>query len=187
MNRQYLLFTLIGLLSAVGGGLFYQSFNSSPEIYSVEKMDLDRVNSLPSIHFDDIALNDLTGQSRHLQEWDSPLLMVNFWAPWCAPCRREIPALKELQTSFSDQLQIIGLSFDSQQRVSAFNQQHNINYPLLLVQHEASMVNRYFGNGSGALPFTALLNPQRQIIYKHHGEITREELEKQIKTALEVH
>jgi len=82
-------------------------------------------------------------------------------------------------------LQVIGLSFDSQERVIAFNEQYSINYPLVLVQHEAGMINRYFGNSSGALPFTALLNQQRQIIFQHHGEINKADLEKQIMNALE--
>jgi len=137
-----------------------------------------------TLSFDEIVLNDLQSKPRYLSEWDSPLLIVNFWAPWCPPCRREIPALVDIQQTYQENVQLIGLSFDSPQNVTMFNDKYPMNYPLLIVQRESSEINTYFGNNSRALPYTAILNQQREIVFQHSGEISREQLEKQIKTLL---
>ena len=137
-----------------------------------------------ALSFDKIVLNDLQTKPRYLKEWKSPLLIVNFWAPWCPPCRREIPALVDIQQTYQQNVQLIGLSFDSPQKVTEFNDKYPMNYPLLIVQRESSQINKYFGNDSRALPFTAILNEQREIVFQHSGEISKEQLENQIKALL---
>ncbi len=190
MNRNILLIISIGLLSAVAGVTMFSFTMKQPEFISASVNS----NSAPhksvgtvkpvALSFDKIVLNDLQTKPRYLNEWKSPLLIVNFWAPWCPPCRREIPALVDIQQTYQQNVQLIGLSFDSQQRVTEFNDKYPMNYPLLIVQRESSEINKYFGNNSRALPFTAILNEQREIVFQHSGEISKEQLENQIKALL---
>ena len=184
MNRQIILVIALSLISALGGAVLYTSLYSKPQIVSAERNPAMQTDNTRPVSFNDLVLNDLDGLAHRLSEWQKPILLVNFWAPWCAPCRREIPDLIELQKIHADDLQIIGLSFDSRKNVAEFQQQHEIPYPLLLVNSEATLVNHFFGNNSGALPFSVILNQQREIIYQHHGEISKAELENQISTLL---
>ncbi len=189
-DRNLVLVLIFSLISVVAGVAFYRLTMEQPEFISARtNVDATPYRSTdplkPTIpDFKNIVLNDLEMSPRHLSEWKNPVLIVNFWAPWCPPCLREIPALVELQQTYQQQIQLIGLSFDTQQNVAAFSEKSPINYPLLLVQKESTMINSYFSNNTRALPFTAILNEQREIIFSHNGEITKEMLETQIKALL---
>lgn len=128
------------------------------------------------ISLEAIPLTDLDGNQKLLGNWHQPVLVVNFWAPWCAPCRQEIPALIALQTEFPDQLQVIGLALDSEHNVRHFASEYAMNYPSFLAGHRISMYNAAFTNNSGSLPFTAIIDQQRKIHYKHTGEVTLKQL-----------
>ena len=189
-DRSLIVILVISLISAVAGVVFYRSTMVQPDFISAST----NVNSTPhsstnaikpvNLTFDQIVLNDLQTQPHKLSEWNSPILIVNFWAPWCPPCRREIPALVDLQQTYQDKMQLIGLSFDTQKNVADFSTKYPMNYPLLLVQSEASQINQFFGNNSQALPFTAILNKQREIVFQHSGEISKQQLEAEIKALL---
>mgnify|MGYP002633158697 CR=1 FL=1 len=187
MNRELVLIVSISLLSALAGMWFYLSNNAQTEYLSSSEINAtnnrDTNNSAAALSFDDIVLNDLDNKPQFLTQWEKPILILNFWAPWCAPCRREIPALIEIQNSYSEKVQIVGLSFDNNENVRSFSQEYAINYPLLIVNKEAALLNRYFGNQSGGLPFTVILDQNRNIQLQHSGEITEKSIQKQI-TAL---
>ncbi|MCP3689830.1 MAG: TlpA family protein disulfide reductase [Gammaproteobacteria bacterium] len=108
------------------------------------------------------------------------MLIVNFWAPWCVPCRREIPALVEIQRQFEGKVQILGLALDSVENIRAFEADQMMNYPSFLVGAEIPMYSNAFGNTSGGLPFTAILDRERKIRYVHNGELTTEQLHEKI-------
>lgn len=190
MNREIVIILAVSLLSVVAGITLYRYTLHQPEFVSARPSsqlaapDQQASQQPQTLEYDQIVLNDLQNQPHYLSEWTKPVQIVNFWAPWCAPCRREIPALVDLQKSYQDKVQFIGLSFDSVENVINFKNKYPLNYPLLLVQREASQINQFFGNSSAGLPFTAILNEQREIVYQHVGEISREQLEEQIKALL---
>ncbi len=188
MSRQRLPLLLISIVAAVAGVALYFILNQPPGLISAKRSpDTDNshaADKMPQLRFDDIVLKDLAYKPRHLSDWKQPVLVINFWAPWCAPCRREVPALIELQKANAENMQIIGLSFDAVENVVSFQQKYHMNYPLLLVQAESSQINQYFGNSSRALPFTAILNAQREIVYRHNGEVTQQQLQQQIDNLL---
>lgn len=184
MNRERALILAVSLIALIAGAIVFRFSLQQPEFISAAPVKMPPDSEDTTLTYEHIILNDLNNQPRTLAEWDKPLQVINMWAPWCAPCRREIPALVELQQTYANELQIIGLSFDSTSNVIKFKQNININYPLLMVQSESSKINRFFGNDSGGLPFTAILNSRREIIFRHSGEISRQALEKQIKTLL---
>ncbi len=179
MNRQTLLVLVISLASALAGLTLYH-YTAAPPLVSAANATTGVARYTAPRHFADITLKDLTYKPRHLSDWKKPVLVINFWAPWCAPCRREIPALIKLQKANRDTMQLIGLSFDAVENVANFQHKYKINYPLLLVQSESTAINQFFGNKTGALPFTAILNDRREIVFRHSGEVTQQLMQQQI-------
>jgi len=186
MKRDTLIVAAISLVSVLAGSLIYRYTFFEPQYVSAKPALVEDSGSHPvdTVSYDEIVLNDLNNKPRHLEDWKQPVQVINFWAPWCAPCRREIPALVDMQNTYQGSIQLIGLSFDSPENVIDFKNKYPINYPLLLVQHEATQINQYFGNNSSALPFTVILNRDREIVFRHAGEISGELLEQEIKALL---
>ncbi|NIP73774.1 MAG: TlpA family protein disulfide reductase [Gammaproteobacteria bacterium] len=124
-------------------------------------------------------LADLSGRMRHIREWDGKVIVLNFWATWCPPCKREIPTLVELQDSYSAQgLQIIGVAIDQRQLVQEFSDYMGVNYPVLVGETDATEVTKQYGNLYGQLPFTAFIDREGRIVEVKRGEIKREEAER---------
>lgn len=132
-----------------------------------------------------IPLTDLDKRQTVLRDWQRQLLVVNFWAPWCAPCRREIPSLIKVHDEYKSKgVSILGIAYDNESQVRRFADEYNINYPLFLSSNRAAMYNAALGNPSGSLPFTALLDRELRIIYRHNGELTLDELRAQLEQHL---
>jgi thiol-disulfide isomerase/thioredoxin len=137
------------------------------------------------IELHSIPLFDLAGQQTTIGDWKGDILIVNFWAPWCAPCRREVPGLIKTQLEYTQQgVSVLGIAFDSEPQVSRFAADYQINYPLFLVGNRAAMYNTAFGNSSGSLPFTALLDRNQRILFQHNGELSAEQLLEQLEVLL---
>ncbi len=184
MNRPTILVSIISLLVLLVS-ISYHLFFNQPNIIQANTADPEKLFQIADItSYEVIELLDLKDQPTKLSQWEKPIHIINFWAPWCAPCRREIPGLVDLQNQYKDQVQVIGLSYDSKENVINFIEKYPINYPLLLVGNKATGLSRFFGNKTAGLPFTAILNQQRDIVFKHTGEISREQLETQIKPYL---
>ena len=116
---------------------------------------------------------DLLGNSQTLGQWDRKLLVVNFWATWCGPCKEEIPILVKLQTKFGDRsLQFVGIAADSPSNVANFAKNTRINYPLLLDEANAIEFSKRLGNRLGLLPHTVVMRPGGEVIYNKLGPIT---------------
>ena len=132
-----------------------------------------------------IPLFDLTGKETTIGDWKGNILIVNFWAPWCAPCRREVPSLIKTQLEYAQQaVSVLGIAFDIEPQVSRFAADYQINYPLFLAGNRAAMYNTAFGNPSGSLPFTAMLDRNQRILFQHNGELSVEQLLEQLEALL---
>ena len=113
-----------------------------------------------------------------MSEWDGKVLVVNFWATWCPPCRKEIPEFIALQKEYGPRgLQFVGLALDDADRVRNFAATMKVNYPLLVGDDPVYAAASAYGNKAGVLPFTAIIDRQGRVIYTHAGELTREEAE----------
>lgn len=121
-------------------------------------------------------LADRAGQMRSLQDWPDKALIVNFWATWCAPCRREIPLLQQLQKDHADEgFQVIGIAVDFRDKVLAYADEMGIDYPLLIGEQEALDAAAAFGVATVGLPFTVFSDRQGRIVATHLGELTADE------------
>jgi cytochrome c biogenesis protein CcmG/thiol:disulfide interchange protein DsbE len=114
-----------------------------------------------------LRLTDLDGQPIANEALAGKVVLVNFWATWCGPCREEIPMLAALQDHYRDQLVILGLSIDERpaEEVKAFADALGVNYPVAMSTRE---LEREFG-GVTAVPSTFVVNPAGRIVQRHLG------------------
>jgi len=121
-------------------------------------------------------LADRAGQMSSLQDWPDRALIVNFWATWCAPCRREIPLLQQLQRDHAGEgFQVIGIAVDFRDKVLAYADEMKIDYPLLIGEQEALDAAAAFGMTTVGLPFTVFSDRRGRIVTAHLGELTAAE------------
>lgn len=186
------LIVAVSLLSgAAGYGAFYFSQDTSRADANAAPLSLGPGTSpafskhLIGTQRPAFELPDLQGKPRRIEEWDGKVVLVNFWAAWCPPCRREMPGFIELQEQYGDKgLQIVGVAIDEHQAVEDFADTLGVNYPVLIGQREASRIAREYGDSMGALPYSVLLDREGKIRFIRPGELKRETLEGQLKALL---
>ena len=124
----------------------------------------------------DFTLADLEGKPRSILSWPGKSMIVNFWATWCAPCRREIPLLRELQKQHAAEgFQIVGVAVDIREDVVKFAQEIGIDYPILTGEQDGLDAVMKFGQGSIGFPFTVFTDNQGRIVLFHLGEIKKDQ------------
>ncbi len=132
------------------------------------------------------SLPDLNGQPQAIGQWSQKLLVLNFWASWCAPCIEEIPILVRLQSKYgANGLQIVGIAADSAVNSAKFAQKLEINYPILADEIRALEFSKRAGNRLGLLPYTVVLNSRGDILLTKLGVVVESELEALIQRHLE--
>ena len=123
------------------------------------------------------ALEDLDGNMRNISEWSEQKILINFWATWCAPCRREMPMFQTLHLNQQEHgIQIIGIAVDQNELARAFINEYGISFPILIGQSNAYEIMKDLGNTSLTLPYTLLVEPGGLITWNKHGEVTSQDL-----------
>jgi thiol-disulfide isomerase/thioredoxin len=121
---------------------------------------------------------DLEGKPRRLAEWRGRVLVVNFWATWCPPCREEIPMLMAVRNKYvSNGVEIVGIAIDLAAKVKEFSISMKIDYPILISGGEGLDLVRKLGNSAGGLPYTVFADRQGEIVKSKLGALTQQELE----------
>ncbi len=176
MNQKFIIAGAI-IIFAIGmylGGSIIDMFRQPPQP-SEETQTL--IGSSVPIY----QLKALDGVVESSDQWAGKVQIVNFWATWCPPCKREIPALMALQEQYGDKgLQIIGIAIDNEQRAKDYAIEHNINYAILLGKSDATDISEMLGNDMGILPYTVIIDRQGKIQYVKYGEADQRTLEKEI-------
>jgi len=116
---------------------------------------------------------DLSGRTRHLSEWKGQILVVNFWATWCAPCREEIPLLIAARQKYGYKgVEIVGIAIDNASKVAEFAANYKIPYPILLAEANGLDLMRELGNRAGGLPYTVFLDPEGNVAERKLGALS---------------
>ena len=129
-------------------------------------------------------LPDIEGVERAANEWEGRPRVVNFWATWCPPCRREIPLLIELQAQYGNDLQVIGIAIDDMSEVRDYAADTGFNYPVLVGQQEAVALGNAVLSDWIGLPFTAFVDAAGRIKKVHVGELHRQQAQEFLKEIL---
>ena len=117
-----------------------------------------------------VATTDGTAQS--LAKYRDKIIVVNFWATWCAPCVKEMPELSALQTELGQKkVSFIGVGIDTPEALAEFAQKYKITYPLYVAGMSGTQLSTTLGNKVGGLPFTVLINKSGEIVKTYQGKI----------------
>jgi thiol-disulfide isomerase/thioredoxin len=185
MNR--VLLVAIAIAVAAAAGFFVQRQTQPPEVptaeppvATTEPTEAEVAKEAPAQKIPEILphflLADQNGKKRSLQEWSGRPVMVNFWATWCAPCRREIPLLNQLRVRHSAQrLEIIGIAVDFRDDVIKYAQTTPISYPLLIGEEDGLEAMKAFGMEGAGFPFTFFADSKQRIVAMRLGELHQDQ------------
>jgi thiol-disulfide isomerase/thioredoxin len=117
-------------------------------------------------------LPDSGGQTQAFSQWRGKVLLVNFWATWCPPCREEMPELSRLQEKYrAGGLAVIGIATDDVDKMREFAQQNPVAYPLLVGDFEAANLAAGLGNDKNILPYTVVIGRDGKVVASYFGRL----------------
>lgn len=167
-RREWLILGGVGAGAAIGGALL------APSLLRRDHGASDLLAA---------SFPDLAGRNRQLSEWANRVVLCNFWATWCAPCRKEIPMLVALRSEYSQfGFEVVGIAIDNGAKVREFAAKYSITYPILIAEASGLDLMRKLGNAAGALPFTVVLGRKGTILSRKLGILRSQEINKQIRS-----
>ncbi|MEO5596352.1 MAG: TlpA disulfide reductase family protein [Lysobacteraceae bacterium] len=182
--RSTVVIVLLAILAALGGLALSLRLNGSGALAPVLMRSalgtwlLETVSATPPVpaglqvgrigdQVGDLRLTDLAGASHPLADWRGRPLLVNVWASWCEPCRREMPLLQAFAAQKTS-TQLIGLAQDELPAIRAFLRQTSVNYPMM-VDNAIGAAGLRLGNRLGALPYTVLIDSNGKLLRRKLG------------------
>lgn len=176
-SLQLLILAAVALAAASAAYFARHSGGHGPAVHEVSASSVDALLAL--------RLPDTAGVDQALEQWRGKVIVANFWATWCPPCRKEMPDFAASSQAFADQpVQFVGISIDDADKVRAFGEELQIPYPLLIAGNEVLQLARGFGNDARALPFTVILDRAGKPRLIRLGSLTRSELDARIRELL---
>jgi peroxiredoxin len=179
---------VVAFVAATGGYFFAMVMNPAdgPAGPSPDFVSSPEVKDLVGQRRPDFTLLDTRGGSVSASDFDGKVWLANFWASWCAPCVEEMPMLSLLQQEFAgDGVKIVGIALDDAQRASEFAADLGLGYDILVGKTDVVLTGRQFGNATGLLPFSVLIDDAGLIRWTHLGALSHDELAAQIQLLLQ--
>lgn len=187
----------IAVLAAIAGSATYWATKEKPQpAPTPAPVSSHPTETVEYLSYKDIAagkkplrpvfsMPDRYNKTRNIKEWDGKIILLNFWATWCPPCRKEMPAFIELQKKYGSKgFQVIGVALDEISQVNVFANEIGVNYPLLVGSLNAAEISRAYGNSGGQLPYTVFINRKGELVAVKRGEISKQQTEKVIRKLL---
>ncbi|MDO8706375.1 MAG: TlpA disulfide reductase family protein [Sulfuricaulis sp.] len=164
-----LLLLILAVLALMAGYWAAQTLRSNPEITTTL--------SYGGGAMIDFTLPAVDGNKHSLKEWRGKVIVLNFWATWCPPCREEIPLFIALQKKHgADNFQTIGVAIDNKTAVMLYRQSEGMNYPILIGNDTTMGLMADYGNRTGSLPFTVIIDRSGSIAVRKLGAFDKNEL-----------
>jgi len=178
-SSKFSFYIIVAILSLAAGFAY-----KSRQINSSLHMTSDQKQAGAEAFFN-AALADVTGVAQPGEQWRGKIIIANFWATWCAPCRDEIPELIDTYTSYRNQeVVVVGIAVDDARMVAAFSEEFGINYPVVVGEFDAFTLAEAMGNPQGALPFTVTIDRDGSIVNTHLGRVKKKHIEEIIRKLL---
>ncbi len=184
MKTRVLVIAIVAAVSVFAGIAIQQSTLRDKE--TTQPVIAEKSTQYPNSHVEDItgqyrpdfSLPDLQGDMRHINEWNGKVVILNFWATWCVPCRKEIPEFIALQSRHANNgLQIIGIALQKPEEIIGYVDDLQMNYQILADELPVIKVAEDYGNTIGALPYTAIIDRQGMVVFVKPGTVTGVEVE----------
>lgn len=179
MRKRFIILTL-ALVTAMG------AFTGYYVKYHLHGASAPSQSTLVDTKRPDFTLFDYDGNQIPISTWDGDVVLINFWASWCPPCRREIPGFNEVRNLYhEDGFEVVGIAIEDKEKAAKFLQSMpDVRYPQLVGYNDAIAVAKLFGNHSGGLPYSVIIDGDGVIRFVKAGELSKEELIDQIDSLL---
>lgn len=178
MKKSAVILVVVATLAAAGG--YFAAMTFAPDMGSVNS-DTGMIGQ----HRPDFSHQDINGNVVSTADFDDKVLLLNFWATWCAPCVEEMPMLSELQVEWSSRgLQVIGIALDDPGRAAGFARDMGLTYPVLVGGADVVITGKRYGNDTGMLPFSILIDRRGTIRWVHLGALDFRVLRQEIKSLM---
>ena len=157
--------TLVGLLAIVGIIAF--QFQESED---------------QTILMSDFTLEDINGDTVSINEFKGKKTLINFWATWCRPCRKEMPMLNSVYLSQDpSEFSVVGIAIDKQDKVIQFVAELGIDFPIMIGQSEAYDIMKTLGNEALTLPYTILIDEEGKLVWSKNTELMHSDMDEVLK------
>ena len=123
-----------------------------------------------------VSLPDAAGKDQPLAQWKGKVMVVNFWATWCAPCREEMPMFMKVQREQAQGVQFVGIAVDNVDKVRQYAEELKLNYPTLIGGFGAMELSKSLGNTVMALPFTIIVDRAGRVAHTQLGPLKEDQL-----------
>ena len=125
------------------------------------------------------------GQSQSIKQYAGKIIVLNFWATWCEPCREEMPELSDLHDAYKNKnVVVLGMAVDDIANINEFLKTTKISYPLFAADDSGMNLAAELGNSKSVLPFTVIIKPDGSLAKSYFGRITKALLEETIVTLI---
>lgn len=173
------LFYLI-LMASLGFAIFYFFLNPQTQIINNPSAQNSSTQALFTANFPDEK-----GQSQPLNQYEGKVVVLNFWASWCEPCREEMPELSTLHSEYKDRnVVVLGMAIEDVAAINEFLKETKVSYPLFSAETQGMDIAASLGNNKGVLPYTVIIKADGTVAKTYFGRITKPLLEETLKTIL---